>query len=188
MVVGIAYALKLNLFPSLQALFHQDLGSEGEGTLCQFDEGFLVRTDARPKSSEGISRADHDGEANLMCSFQGIVHVLNGVAHGNLQIHLGQLLDEEVAVFCIHDSFHAGAQHLHVIFLKDALLIELRAAVQRRLAAEGQQDAVRTLLLDDFGYKMWGDRLEVHGIGNAFRCLYRCNVGVDEYTLNTFLA
>ena len=44
-VVGIADALELNLLPALQRLLNKNLGSKGEGTLSQFFESFLVRTD-----------------------------------------------------------------------------------------------------------------------------------------------
>ena len=106
-VVGVADALKLDLLPALQTLLHKDLRCEGEGRLCQFDEALLVGTDTRTETTQGVSRTDHDGEADLVGCLQGILHRLHSVAHRHFQIHLAQLLHEEVAVFCVHDSLYA---------------------------------------------------------------------------------
>ena len=45
-VVRIADALELDFLPSLEALFHQHLWGEGEGTLGYLLEGFLIGADA----------------------------------------------------------------------------------------------------------------------------------------------
>ena len=137
-VVGVAYALKLNLLPALQTLFHQNLRCKGKGALGQLHKGLLVGTDARTQSTQRISRANHDGEANLAGSLQCVVHILHGMTHRCLQTNLVQLLHKAVAVLGVHDSLHAGAQHLHAILLQRAVKIELRAAVQGRLSAESQ--------------------------------------------------
>ena len=44
MVVSVADGFELNLLPALQRLLNQNLGSKSEGTLGQFLESFLVRT------------------------------------------------------------------------------------------------------------------------------------------------
>ena len=87
-VICIADALELNLLPALQTLFHEDLRSEGESAFCQFNECLLVGTDTRTQSSEGVSRTNHDGEADLMGSLQGIFHVLHRMTHWHLQVNL----------------------------------------------------------------------------------------------------
>ena len=106
-VVGIADALKLNLLPALQTLFNQNLRCEGEGALCQLDKLLLVWTDTRTETTQGVSRTDHDGEADLVGCLQGILHRLHSVAYRHLQIHLTELLYEEVAILSVHDSLYA---------------------------------------------------------------------------------
>ena len=186
-VVAVADAFELNLLPSLQTLLDEDLRGEGEGALCQLAESLLVGADARAQAAQGVGRADHDGEADLAGSLQGVVHRLNGMADGGLQRDLVQLADEEVAVLSVHDGLHARAQHAHAILLQRAVLPQLRAAVQGRLAAEGEQDAVGALLLDDLRDEVGGDRLEVHCVGDAFRSLNCSDVGVDEHATDAFL-
>ena len=121
-----------------------------------------------------------------MGSLQGIVHVFDGVADGGLQLDFVELLHEEVAVFCVHNGFNAGTQHFYAIFLERAIQIELRSAVQGRLSAECQQNAVGALFLDDFSNEMGCYWLEVHLVGDAFRSLNGCNVWVHENALNSF--
>ena len=188
MVVGVADNLELNFLPALQALLHQDLLGEGEGALGQFQEGLLVGTDAAALSAQCVGAAHHDGIANLLRGLQRVAHRLHGVALGRLHGDFVQLLDEEVTVFGVHDSLHGGAQHTHAVLLQDALLIQLRAAVQGRLSAEGQQDAVGTLLLDDALHEVRGDGEEIHLVGNAFRGLDGGDVGIDQHRRNAFFA
>ena len=122
-VVLVADALELYLFPAFQRFLDQNLRGEGEGALGQLHEGFLVGADARAKTAQGVGRAYHDGEAYLTGSFQGVVHVLYGMADGNLQVHLGQLLDKQVAVFSVHDGLDTRAQHLDAVLLQHARLV-----------------------------------------------------------------
>ena len=181
MVVGIADDLELNFLPPLQALLHQDLLGEGESALGQLHERLLVGTDAAALSAEGVGRTDHDGETYLVGGLQRIAHRLHGMALGGLHGDFVQLLDEEVAVLRVHDGFHGSAQHLDAILLQDAFLIQFRATVQGRLPAKGQQDAVGTLLLDDTLHEVRSNGEEIHLVGNAFRGLNRCDVGVDQH-------
>ena len=65
---------------------------------------------------------------------------------------------------------------------------ELDAAVEGRLASEGQHDALRTLagyhLLDEER----GDRQEIDVVGDALGGLHRGDVGVDENGLDALFA
>ncbi len=187
-VVGIADALELNLLPSLERLFHQNLRGKGEGALGQFDEGFLVGADAAAQSAQCVGRTNHDGETDAAGSHQRVVHVLYGVAHGHLQLYLGQLLHKKVAVLGVHDGFDTGAQHLDAILLQCAVQVELGAAVEGCLSAEGQQYAVGALFLDDFRNEMGGYGLEVHLVGYSFARLDGGDVGVYQNAANTFFA
>ena len=53
-VVGVAYHLKLYLFPAFQRLFYQNLGGEGEGTFGQFHKFLLVGADAGTQTAKGV--------------------------------------------------------------------------------------------------------------------------------------
>ena len=110
------------------------------------------------------------------------------MAHWNFQVYLAKLFHKQVAVFCIHNGLNTGAQHLNAKFLERAVQVKLGATVQSSLSAKSQQNAVGTLLLDNLCDKMSGDWLEINFVGNALRCLDRCNVWIHQYTVNPFLS
>ena len=188
MVVGVADALKLNLFPALQRLFDKYLRSKRKGTLGQLAESCFIGADATAQAAQCISRANHDWIADSTCSCQRIVHILNSMAHGNFQVHLGKLLHKEVAVFGVHDSFYAGTQHLDAVLLEHTLTPQLGTTVQCSLATERQQDAVGALLTDDFGHEMGVHRQEINLVSNSFRSLDGRNVRVHEHALDALFA
>ena len=115
MVLGIADNLKFYLFPSFQGLFYKYLRGKGERTFCQFYKRLFRCTDTAAKSAKGVGRANHDGEAYLARCSQGIVHVLNRMAHGGLQLNLIQLLDEQVTVLGVHDRFNRRSKNFYSI-------------------------------------------------------------------------
>ena len=79
----------------------------------------------------------------------------HGFAFDRLDIDLVELVHELLAVFGVDNCLHGRSQDLHAVFFEHAALVEFDAAVQRRLAAECEQDALRPLpgdhLLDEFG-------------------------------------
>ena len=180
-VVGIADNLELNLLPSLQRLFHENLLAEGERAFGQLHELLLILTDTATQSAQGVSRTDHHGEADALSSSDGIFHRLYGLADGSLHFNLVELLHEEVAVFGVHDGIYRCTQHLHTILLEDAAGVEVSTTVECRLSAKGQQDAVGTLLLDDFLYKEGSHGQEIHLVGNALRCLDGGHIGIHQH-------
>ena len=106
---------------------------------------------------------------------------LYGVALDCLDADLIELASEEVTVFCVHNGLDGRTQDLDVVLLEDATLVECYTAVERCLSAEGKENALRALLLDDLLDEEGGDGEEVDLISNAFGGLYRSDVGIDEY-------
>ena len=106
---------------------------------------------------------------------------LYGVALDRLDADLIELASEEVTVFRVHDSLDGRTQYLDVVLLEDAALVERYTAVESRLPAEGEENALRALLLDDLLDEEGGDGEEVDLVSNAFGGLYRGDVGIDEY-------
>ena len=118
MVVGISYHLKLNLFPSFERLFNENLWCEGEGAASEFPKGLLVWADTRTESSKCVGRAYHHRESDAVGSAQCVVHGFHCLAHRGFEFFLVQFLHEEVAVFCVHDGLYGCAKHSHSILFK----------------------------------------------------------------------
>mmetsp|Transcript_39186 Transcript_39186/g.118419 ORF Transcript_39186/g.118419 Transcript_39186/m.118419 type:complete len:430 (-) Transcript_39186:480-1769(-) len=89
-------------------------------------------------------------------------------------------LREKLPVLRGHDGPDRRAHDAHAILLEDAQLLELHRAVQRRLAAERAQDAVRPLPLDDLRDEVHVHWQEIHLVRVARRRLHRRDVRVDQ--------
>ena len=72
--------------------------------------------------------------------------------------------------------------------LEDALARELDAQVERRLAAEAGQDAVRLLALEDALDRLDGQRLEVDDVGDARVGHDRGRVAVEQDRAHALVA
>ncbi|MPM21680.1 hypothetical protein SDC9_68125 [bioreactor metagenome] len=63
---------------------------------------------------------------------------------------------EDFPVFRVDNSLDGGAEHAHVVFLEDLVLIQRYAAVQRRLSSKRKEDTVGTLFFDHPLHKIRG--------------------------------
>ena len=187
-VVGITDALKLNLLPSLQALLNKHLRCESEGRFSNLLELLFGLADTRTETTQRVGRTDHDRVADVACRSHSLLHVLASVAYRNLEVNLVELLYEEVAVFCVHDSLYRSTQHIHTILLEHTVEVKLCTNVQTRLSTPSQHNAVWALLLDNFSYKKRCHRQEINLVSNTFTCLNCSNVWINEDGTNTLLA
>ena len=96
-----------------------------------------------------------------------------------LDADLIELASEEVAVFGVHDGLDRRTEDGDIVLLKYTTLVEGYTAVEGCLSPEGQEDALRTLLLDDLLDEEGSDRKEVDLVCNPLGRLYRSDIGVD---------
>ena len=73
---------------------------------------------------------------------------------------------ETAAVFGFINRVGGRANHGHAELFKHALTLQLQRAVQRRLAAHGRQNRIRTLFLNDLAHHFPVNRLDVGGISH----------------------
>ena len=184
MVVGITDALELYLLPTFEALLYKHLRRKGKGTFCNFLESLLVWTNAASQTAKCVSRAYHDGIADATGCCDGFVECLASMTCRHFQVDLAKFFDEEVTILGIHNGFDAGAKHFDAILLEHAILVESSTYIQASLSAPSQHDAVGSLLLDDFLYKIRCDGQEVNLVRYAFTGLDGCDVGVDKHRVD----
>ena len=72
---------------------------------------------------------------------------------------------EELAVLRRLDGGQLGADHLDAVALEGAVVREGHGQVEPGLAAEGGQQGVGPLALDDLGHDLGGERLDVGAVG-----------------------
>lgn len=89
-------------------------------------------------------------------------------------------LDEEVPVLGHFERADGRPEHLHSEPVENAHLVELDANVERALPAKREEDAIRSLALNDVRDIVCGDGEEVDLRGEVMRRLDGRNVWVDE--------
>ncbi len=122
-----------------------------------------------------------------MGGFAGLLDVGRRVGLDGLDSDLVEFLDEEVSVLCVHDSLNRGSKHLHIVLVKNSVLVQFHTAVKGGLASEREEDALWLLLDDDLLDEERGDRQEIDLVGNSFRGLYGGDVRVDKDCLDALL-
>ena len=185
-VVAVADHLELDLFPAFERFFDQNLLGIGERTFAQRPEFVGRPADAAAQSAQRVGGADHDREPDPFGGRQSVLHRFDGLADRRLDADFVEFLDEQVAVFGRHDRVDRRAQHLDAVFPQRAVLRKLRPAVQRGLPAEGEQDAVGSLLLDNFLYETGRHGQEIDPVRDPFGSLYRRDIRIDEHRGDAF--
>ena len=180
-VVTVTHHLIFYLLPALQRLLHQHLGRESEGLLGQLIQFFLVVTETRAQTTQCIGSTQDDRIAQVLCSLTCLFDGLASLALDGLHANLVEFLHEELAVLRVDDGLHRRTQHLDAILLEHAALIQFHATVQCRLTTKGQQDAVRTFLLDDTLHEVRLHRQEIYLVGHTLRGLHRGNVRINQH-------
>ena len=187
-VVAVADNLELDLLPTFERFLDQNLLRVGERAFAQRYELLLVAANTATQTAQRVSRANHNREADLACGSDCVLHRLNGLRDGRLDVDLVEFLDEQIAVLGSHNSLDRSAKYLDTILLQNTLLVEFRAAVQCGLTTECEQNTVGLLFFDDLLHEVGCYRQEVDAVGDTFRGLDRCDVGVDQHGLNTLFA
>ena len=136
---------------------------------------------------QGIRRTDDHRISEFGGSGLGLLHALSRMGLYGLDIYLVQLLHEKLPVLRVNDGLDRGAEHTDIVFFKDSGTVQLHSAVQRSLASEREQDALRCLLLNHLLHEIRGHRQEIYLVGNAFGSLHGGNVRIDEDSLYALL-
>ena len=96
--------------------------------------------------------------------------LVEGVGDGRgrgVEADLGHGHLELLAVLGGGDGLGVGADQLDALALEHAALDQLHGQVERGLAAEGGQQGVGVLALDDLGQHVGVERLDVGGVGEV---------------------
>ena len=127
----------------------------------------IVRGDAGAAAAEDVGGADDDGEADALGDGDGLVDGVGGGRRRGVEADLGHGLLEQLAVLGGGDGLGVGADELDAVAVEGAVLDELHGQVQRGLPAEGGQQGVGLLALDDALEDLGGERLDVGGVGEV---------------------
>ena len=187
-VVLVAHDLELELLPAEQAALEHDLGGhrQVEPGAAEVLQLLAVVGDAAAGAAEGEARADDDRKAD---GVGGRHRRLEGVDDGRFR-HLEadglHRRPELLASFRLLDDVDVGGEQFDPVLFEGPGLGDLDRGVEGGLAAQGRQDGVGPLLLDDLGHHLRGDRLDVGGVGQLRVGHDGGRVGVDQHDLVAF--
>ncbi len=167
-VVGpVAHDLELVLLPARDRLLDEDL-ADGAGVEAQRREGLELLVgggDAGALAAEDVGGPDDDGQAHPGQHLAGLLDGVRGARGRHVEADLLHRDLELVAVLGGGDGLGVGADELDVVLLEHAGRDQLHGQVEGRLAAEGGQQRVGLLPLDDAGEDADVERLDVGGVG-----------------------
>src|SRR5262245_33672107 len=126
------------------------------------DEGFpytllkypLILAYSRPQPAKRIGDADHCGVADLPPSPFRLIETTGSLRTRSLDPNLGKAFYKQLTIFRIPHSLDGSSKNLHAVAFQYRAIGELDRAIQRCLAAEPQEDAIRSFLFNHSLYKI----------------------------------
>ncbi len=107
-------------------------------------------------------------------------------ALGDVEADLAHRVLEQLTVLGHLDGLDRRADQLHVVFVERAGRREIHREVQRRLPADGRQQRIRPLALDDRREDFRREGLDVRPVGQLGIGHDRRRIAVDENHLQPF--
>jgi len=189
-VLPVAHHLVLDFLPAAEGLLDEDLGllrvvgpeDVGERGL---ELGLRV-DDGAPLAAEGEADAQHQREPDLPRGLPRLGAAVADDAPRGQHPDLREPGVETPAVLRVADALDRGAQHLDAGLPEP--LLEVEAAVQRRLSAEGERDAVHALILGDLPDQARRHRIQVEAVGHPLAGLDGRDVRIHEDGADALLA
>ena len=137
-------------------------------------------------AAQGIAGPDDQRKADVVGNGAGRFHGVGNAAVGNAQADAVHGLTEAIPGFGLFDGVQGGADEFHAEFFQDPLPGHFDGGVQPGLPAQGGQQGVGTLLFDDLGHGLRGDRLDVGAI-RRFRVGHDGGrIGIHQHHLVAF--
>ena len=163
---GIAHDLHLNLFPALNGLLYQHLvlWRKQEALLHNLYELFWGVCNAAARATKGEAWANNHRVSQLSNNTLGVFHGVSNVCASNLQANILDCLAEELTILTGTNGLQVATDDLDVVLVKNACLAKANGAVQSSLSAHVWQKRIRALALNDAGYGLNGDWLNVSSI------------------------
>ncbi len=166
-IVGdVAHHLELELFPADHRFLDQHFvdRAELEAALGEVAELFDVVGDAATDAAQRERRPDHDREPERVRQLHRFGRITRQAALRDVEADRPHRVLEQLAVFGNLDRFDRGADQPDVVLRQRAGVGEIHGQIEGGLAADGRQNRVRPLALDDRGEKFRRQRLHVGAI------------------------
>ena len=143
-------------------------GAIAQALLHDINQLILVFSDTATGTTQGISRTYNQGIADL--ATEG-ASSHNGLYDGRFRNGLMDFLHgflEHFPVLATFNGGNLGAQQAYLVLAQNALLFQLHSHVQTNLSAQGRQERVRTLTLNDILQKFYADGLHINTVRDMY--------------------
>src|SRR5690606_19013225 len=159
-----------------QRFFNQQFvgGREVQTALADLFELFGVVGNATAGAAQREAWADHHGKAraadvklDALLHRPGFFQRVGNARPGGIQADAGHRVLELQTVFGLLDGVLVGSDHLDLVLVQHAVLVQIKGAVQRGLTAHGGQDGVRAFLGDDLLDDLPSDGFDVGDVGRT---------------------
>ena len=141
---------------------------------------FFVADYAGAFAAQRERRAHHHRVSDLLRGLDRRGHGRYGLALRDLDVDFVEGLDKIPAVLGIEYAIDRRTENADIVFFEDAAFVQFDAAIQRGLAAEGEEYAIGALLGDDVFDERRFDGQKIRAPGHAFAGLDGGDVGIDE--------
>ncbi len=121
--MAIPHHFVFDLLPAFQVFLHQNLRSVGKRLAGQSTELLFIPANAGAQSAQGKGNPDNDRITQISGNFYRFLHGGSGFAAGILHPNFLKTPDKQIPVLGIQYSLDGCAQHLKVIFFKNASFI-----------------------------------------------------------------
>ena len=185
----VAHELKFVFLPAEDRLLQEHLGRDGGGQALAGD-ALKVLGCVRESGAEAAHReggTNNEGVAELGGSGVALFHRVSDKGTCDLGTRAFDDLLKFFTVLTRSDRVDRGPNQLNIKSLEHAHLRQSYGRVEGRLTAQGGEEGIGALLLDDRGDDLRADRLDVGGVCDARVGHDGGRVGVDEDDAQAFL-
>ena len=161
--LAVAHGVDVDLDRVVQELVDEDrmVGRDLERFADELHEVLVVVHDAHGAAAQHVRRAHEHGIAEPLRDLAGLGQRPHGGTGSLVQLQLVQQIAEALAVLGAIDGVGRGAED------RDARALQRHRQLERRLAAELHDDAVRPFLLDHVQHVLERERLEIQPVGRV---------------------
>ena len=189
-VLGVAHDLVLDLLPAQQRLLHQHL-PDRTGSQAFLDHGLQLDRGARHSatcSPEGVGGSDHQRKAYVGRELLRLLNRHHRSTRGDRLSDAQEQLLECFTVLGGPDGIERCAQNAHRMAVEYAGISHPDGQVEPGLSAQGGEESVGPLTLDNGLERLQREWLDIDPVGHAFIGHDGRRVRVDQDRAHALLA
>ena len=183
LIFRITHNFKLQLFPSKDGLFHQNLSDNTcLQTACHDSFEFLnIVNQTTAGTAHRISGTQYHRKAELFCNGKSFFHTIGNFASCHLDSEAVHCLLKLYPVLTTFNRVNLDTNDLDVIFFEYSGIRQFRAQIQSGLSSKVRKQSIRSFFLDNLFQPFYIQRLNIGHISCCRVCHDGCRIGIDQY-------